>query len=202
MKEKLYDGEPNNQKFTANKHQCIKWILRAQSEAYETDSGSFYEPSCSELHVLKPMKMCSHCGAIKFEFEPPTFCCDNGRIKLAETNVPAELEDLLTSQSDEAKYFRKNIRVYNSPFSFICFVVNLDKDLSSSRKGVYTFRVQGQVYHDLPGLIPSDNEPRFFQLYFHDTVNEVENRMKIMKDGNATRPLMKKIMKIMEEKLI
>ncbi|GAA0158934.1 hypothetical protein LIER_15837 [Lithospermum erythrorhizon] len=103
---------------------------------------------------LMKLIMCSHCGAMKFEFEPPTFCCDNGRIKLAETIVPAELEDLLTSQSDEAKDFQKNIRVFNSMFSFTCFVVNIDKHLASSRKRVYTFRVQGQIYHDLPGLIP------------------------------------------------
>ncbi|GAA0145810.1 hypothetical protein LIER_05912 [Lithospermum erythrorhizon] len=82
-------------------------------------------------------------------------------------------------------------------FSLTSFGANFDKELASSRKGVYTFRINGQVYHDLPGLIPGRNGPCFFQLYFHDTANEIENRLKIMKDGNVDQNLMHKIKRIL-----
>ncbi|GAA0170490.1 hypothetical protein LIER_24735 [Lithospermum erythrorhizon] len=76
--------------------------------------------------------------------------------------------------------------------------VNLDKELASNRKGVYTFQVQGQVYQVLPRLVPYNDKPSYFQLYFHDTDNEVQNRMKIMEQGSLSEALVKNIMKILE----
>ncbi|KAG5581280.1 hypothetical protein H5410_051907 [Solanum commersonii] len=37
-----------------------------------------------------------------------------------------------------------------------------DKEIASARKGVCTFRAQGQIYHDLPSLVPRDNNPCYF----------------------------------------
>ena len=82
--------------------------------------------------------------------------------------------------------------------AFTSFGVHLDKDLASSRKGVYSFKVKGQVYHDLPALVPNSSGPCYFQLYFHDTMNEIANRLGILKDGSATENMVKQIMKIME----
>ena len=62
----------------------------------------------------------------------------------------------------------------------------MDKNLASSRKEVYTFRAQAQIYHELPTLLPKDRL-RYFQLYFYDTKNEVQNRMKILQDGDQVR---------------
>ena len=157
-----------------------------------------YVPSCSELHKLKDTHTCAHCGAKKFEFECPTFCCDNGKIKLANANVPSELEDLFIGQSEEAQEFRKNIRGINCMFAFTSFGVNYDKEFASSRKGIYTFKAVGQVYHDLPGLKPGSNGPRYFQLYFHDTAHEIQNRMNIIKDGSVHESLIKKVKRTLE----
>ncbi|GAA0166574.1 hypothetical protein LIER_40214 [Lithospermum erythrorhizon] len=110
--------------------------------------------------------------------------------------TPNELHDLFVGQSEEAKEFRKNIRAINCMFTFTSFGANFDKKLASSRKDVYTFRVNGQVYHDLPSLTPDRNGPCFFQLYFHDTANEIENRLKIMKD-DVDQNLMEKIKRIL-----
>ncbi|XP_057803005.1 uncharacterized protein LOC131018296 [Salvia miltiorrhiza] len=107
----------------------------------------------SLLHELKNVPDCIHCGARIFEYEPPTFCCDNGKVKLAFSEVPTQLDELFTAQSEEAIDFRRNIRAYNSIFSFTSFGVKLDKELASARQGVYYFRAQGMVYHDLPGLM-------------------------------------------------
>lgn len=71
--------------------------------------------SLVDLHELKPMNICRYCEARKFEFESPTFCCDNGKIKLANSVMPSEMIDLFTgNQSHKAVDFRKRIRVYNS----------------------------------------------------------------------------------------
>ncbi|KAL3515051.1 hypothetical protein ACH5RR_021953 [Cinchona calisaya] len=106
--------------------------------------------------------------AKKFQYESTSFCCDNGNIKLACPEISEELHDLFTSQSEESIEFQRNIRAYNNIFSFMSFGVKLNKDLASNKKGVYTFRVQGQIYHDLPGLIPNEDGRIYFQLYFYD----------------------------------
>ena len=159
---------------------------------------TLYEPMCSGLHKLKKMHRCSHCDAMKFEYEPPGFCCDNGKIKLASTDIPQDLFDLFTSQSEESNFFLKQIRAYNCIFSFTSFGVKLDKGLASGKRGVYTFRVQGQIYHDLPGLMPNENGPEYFQLYFHDTANEFENRMSIISNGSLKEKIVEKLMRILE----
>ena len=42
------------------------------------------------------------CGAKRFEFEPPTFCCDNGKIELAPTKIPDDLQELFLGRSEES----------------------------------------------------------------------------------------------------
>ncbi|XP_057791098.1 uncharacterized protein LOC131008222 [Salvia miltiorrhiza] len=152
----------------------------------------------SILNELKKVSDCTYCGATKFEYEPPTFCCDNGKVILPFSEIPEELYELFTSESQEAMDFRRNIRSYNSIFSFTSFEVKLDKELASSRRGIYSFRAQGMVYHDLPGLTPQDSTPCFFQLYFYETGSEVENRMNIMQNQNISETVVKKIIKILE----
>ena len=149
------------------------------------------------MHKLKNVPPCTYCGAKKFEYEPPNMCCQNGKIKLVGAKIPEELFSLFTSHSDEAKEFQDNIRLYNSIFSFTSFGVTLDKELASAKKGVYTFRAQGQIYHDLPSLLPSDGIPRFFQLYFYDNGNELHNRMGTIGGAKFNEVIMKKLMRIL-----
>ncbi|XP_049382812.1 uncharacterized protein LOC125847172 [Solanum stenotomum] len=66
-------------------------------------------------------------------------------------------------------------------------------------KRVYNFKAQGQIYHDLPSLIPKDEKPRYFQLYFYDTDHEMVNRMSILEDAKLSEELMGKIRKIMNQ---
>lgn len=135
---------------------------------------------------------------MRLEFEPPSFCCQKGKIRLRNVELPEELYELYTSNSKAAEEFRKHIRAYNSIFSFTSFGARLDKELASSKQGVYTFRVQGQIYHHLPALIPEANAPRYLQLYFYDTENELNNRLNILKDVNLNERIVKKLMKILE----
>nr|XP_027120740.1 uncharacterized protein LOC113737757 [Coffea arabica] len=136
---------------------------------------------------------------MRLEFEPPSFCCQKGKIRLRNVELSEELYELYTSNSKEAEEFRKHIRAYNSIFSFTSFGARLDKELASSKQGVYTFIVQGQIYHHLPALIPEANAPRYLQLYFYDTENELNNRLNILKDVNLNERIVKKLMEILEE---
>ncbi|XP_020242960.1 uncharacterized protein LOC109821181 [Asparagus officinalis] len=177
----------------------VKWLLRATQSEYQFQGNTFYNPSCSELHQMKVVPHCIHCGAKKFEHEVPTFCCDNERIKLASTHVHPTLYSLFKSNTTKAIEFRKNIRKYNNLFSFTSFGATIDKSLASSTNGVYTFRAQGQIYHHLPGLIPNTDKPAFFQLYFHDCDNELHNRMKILQNNIIDEGVMKMVMEILKD---
>lgn len=84
-------------------------------------------------HVLRKVADCRHCGALRFPFEGPTFCCRKGKVGLFTPDVPEELRRLFTSQDDEdAKYFREHIRYFNSHFSFTSLGVTLDRRVSTA----------------------------------------------------------------------
>nr|XP_016507198.1 PREDICTED: uncharacterized protein LOC107824907 [Nicotiana tabacum] len=120
---------------------------------------------------------CKFCRAKKFEYEPPGFCCNNGTVKLTSHRMPAELRNLYIGNNAESKHFRTYIRTYNNLFAFTALGVNYDKDLAKRNRGIYTFRVQGQMYHLIDDLYPKERGPRNLQLYFYDNANELKNRM-------------------------
>ncbi|GER35584.1 Phosphatidylinositol 3,5-trisphosphate 5-phosphatase 2, partial [Striga asiatica] len=78
-------------------------------------------------------------------------------------------------------------------FSFTSLGVKLDKDLASAKQGVYTFRAQGVVYHDLPCLLL-----KYFQLYFVETEREVENRINIFRNSSLSECTVNKLISVLE----
>ena len=128
-------------------------------------------------HCLRPPIICGHCGAKKFEFESKGFCCSSGDVVLKLNDSPDELYELFTSLSDEAQEFKTCVRLYNANFAFASLGVKCDDNLCKANKGVYTFRVQGQVHHIIKQLIPEDKPPSFLQLYFYDTEHELQHRL-------------------------
>ncbi|KAJ9558517.1 hypothetical protein OSB04_013131 [Centaurea solstitialis] len=96
------------------------------------------------------------------------FCCLEGKIKLAYSPIPEDLYELFTSQSEMGKLFRRNIRAYNTNFSFTSMGVTLDNSTANMTSGVYTFRAHGTIYHKIDQLVPRDGQPRHLQLYFYD----------------------------------
>lgn len=62
-------------------------------------------------------------------------------------------------------------------FAFTSLGVNYDRDLARRNCGIYTFRVQGKMYHFINDLLPSSQAAKNLQLYFYDTDNELANRM-------------------------
>ncbi|XP_058183968.1 uncharacterized protein LOC131301611 [Rhododendron vialii] len=148
----------------------------------ETNGQRLREVHLFQPHELRSMANCQFCRAKRFQNEPPTFCCHNEEVILTSPSVPSYLRNLFTSQTVEALEFRKHIRAYNSIFGFISFGITLDKRLANSTRGVYTFHAQGQIYHELPSLIPSATSPCYFRLYFYDTDNELQDRLDIMEN--------------------
>ncbi|KAM0870261.1 hypothetical protein ACQ4PT_040133 [Festuca glaucescens] len=151
-----------------------------QSEQNDDPYDFVYHNLPKKHHVLKTVPDCIHCGAMKLQYEGPAFCCRKGKVKIATPEVPQELRRLFTSQVDaDAKYFRKHIRYFNTHFSFTSLGVTLDKTVSSAaRTGVYTFRAQGALYYKMDDLVPGDKGPRHLQLYFYDTDETLEHRLK------------------------
>lgn len=127
--------------------------------------------------VLPEVLCCSYCHAVKFYSETSNFCCQEGRIVLSSNELPYVMQNLLTSNSEEATLFRTYIRTYNNTFAFTSYGVRVDKNFTRQNMGIYTFRVQGQVYHFMTDLQPKEKEAKNLQLYLHDTNNEIENRL-------------------------
>ena len=90
-------------------------------------------------HVLRKVPNCLYCGAMRFQYEPPGFCCMKGKIKVHVPQVPDELKRLFTSQADnDAKYFWQNIRYFNSHFSFTSLGVTVDREVATvAGTGIY-----------------------------------------------------------------
>ncbi|PKU86419.1 hypothetical protein MA16_Dca025242 [Dendrobium catenatum] len=151
----------------------------------------------SELYFLEHPRSCIYCNAKIFQFEPPTFCCYNGEVQLAPTKVNEELYELFNSCSSNSNEFRSKIRAYNSIFAFTSFGAHIDNNLANARKGIYTFRAQGQIYHSLPPITKSSNGPCYFQLYIYDTDAETKNRLNVLEDLNLSEGLVKKLMDIL-----
>uniref|UniRef100_A0A8C4Q354 STPR domain-containing protein n=1 Tax=Eptatretus burgeri TaxID=7764 RepID=A0A8C4Q354_EPTBU len=102
---------------------------------------------------------CQFCRALKWGGESPGMCCSNGKVSLP----PQPLRDLLAESSLTSDSFLKLIRKYNSAFQMTSFGAHV------VREGGWmpTFKVQGQVYHLIGSLLPSQNcKPSFLQIYF------------------------------------
>ena len=83
--------------------------------------------------VLRKVPICEYCGAIRFPSEGPGFCCRQGKVNIVNTPVPDDLQRLFTSQTDrDALYFRKNIRYFNSHFSFTSFGADVDHRVATA----------------------------------------------------------------------
>lgn len=128
--------------------------------------------------LLPNVPNCKCCGAKRIYAEPPTFCCSLGEINLLPSEMPYELAQMYLSNTEDAKEFRNCVRSYNNMFAFTSMGVHCDKKFAKRNSGIYTFRVQGQLYHFIDQLVPSNKEnPKNLQLYFFDTEHELSNRM-------------------------
>ena len=122
---------------------------------------------------------CSNCGALKFEKETDSLCCSKGKIQLDEFPQPQTfLQHLYEGIDRNGKHFLANIRKYNSAFQMTSFGCN-----EVSMAGFNpSFRIQGQVYHLIGSIVPTQGEShKFSQIYFIDNEeSEVATRSAIV----------------------
>ncbi|XP_071926211.1 uncharacterized protein [Coffea arabica] len=128
--------------------------------------------------TLPNVPHCQHCGAKKFYLEPPGFCCSNGGVSLVQHALPYDLVRLFTGTDEESTEFQRNIRTINNNLAFTTFAAKYDRNLTKNSHGIYTFRVQGQVYHLLSSLSPSASPPTGIQLLFYDYDEELSLRLR------------------------
>ena len=98
-------------------------------------------------HMLKPIADCQHCGAKRFEYETPGFCCHNETVELNAPDVPDEIIKLWSSAIPDARHFRNNIMFFNGHFPFTSLYCHLDSATATMRNsGIYSFRAHRQIY--------------------------------------------------------
>lgn len=137
--------------------------------------------------------MCPSCNALlwKAEVNRPSsgndegafsLCCYNGKVELPDVRQPDDTYiELFRGETAISKYFLKNIRRFNSMFSFTSMGGKIDHKINRGN-APYTFRLSGENYHSLGSLLPSrDDKARFSQLYIYDTENEVSNRQRVFR---------------------
>src|ERR1043165_5916845 len=169
------------------------------------------EEDCRDgRHRLDRMNIiCRHCLALRWEGEPEGLCCSKGQILLAQLNPPPEiLEFLLTGEDpDTNKPFIDQIRAYNQIFAFTSIGgAKLDTNLANAKKGVYTYKIQGQHYHQHGSLMPEfyedeEPKPKFAQIYFYDglDINTQTNRRYNLMEGTLNHNMLLQLTKELYE---
>ncbi|KAI3891087.1 hypothetical protein MKW98_007392 [Papaver atlanticum] len=170
--------------------------------------GITYKVGFKKFH-LPPPGTCPKWQAMIFYREPKGFCCSDGKVVLPFVAPPIELLELYDDQMEVGVHFRRYVQRYNQCFSLTSIWVNYDRELADNdnREGVYTFRVQGDIYHRIGSLLPPvvENEtdppttvrPRYIQMYIYDTDNEINWRME--EGGNdLNREVMEKLRIILD----
>ncbi|KAI3737814.1 hypothetical protein L2E82_27827 [Cichorium intybus] len=116
-----------------------------------------------------------------------SLCCGYGKVELPNLKEPpSNYKKLYRSLDCKGKYFMKNIRRYNSMFSFTSMGGKVDSSINKG-KAPYIFRLSGQNFHRLGSLLPQNgSKPKFSQLYIYDTENENSNRQTTF--GGSKKP--------------
>ncbi|XP_057421492.1 uncharacterized protein LOC130715411 [Lotus japonicus] len=155
------------------------------------DCGSFmwYEERVDKPHRPKKPKF--------------SICCQRGKVQLPLLLEPPEILQTLLSYEGgrRSAKFREKIRAFNSMFAFTSMGAKIDHTVNI-RPGPYVYKISGQNYHKIGGLIPEEGEtPKFCQLYIHDTENEIQNRMCSFKKGAKAEELDATIVEDLKEML-
>ncbi|CAG8703702.1 19331_t:CDS:2 [Gigaspora margarita] len=85
-------------------------------------------------------------------------------------NAPESIMKLLTQDSltTEEPYL-KHICSFNFIFSFTSMGASINPELANRAHGIYTYRLQGAIYHQISLLLPDENFiPKFSQIYIYD----------------------------------
>lgn len=166
--------------------------FRFNSATFDEDDPLF------NLHENYNMSYrCKYCCAKLFTNETSSLCCDHGNISFPRLKqLPPKLIEYLTDDTNEARWFRKNVRPLNSS---LCFA-SLGYTNKTLPRG--SFKVHGDLSHNIAEQLapPAVGEkPKFMSIYFYDTENELDNRMNFgYWNGNDT-PVARRVVKNLQD---
>ena len=189
-------------KFRKKNHKKIKKLKKGKESYKSFFIDDDFDEDKYPVHYLGKMnKECTKCGALMFEGECFrgnnkifTLCCGDGKVTLPKLKkLPDKLIEYLTMNTEEAVYFRKNIRQINSALCFASMGCN-DKSLAYG-----TFKIQGQICHRMEETFSKGAQ--FASIYFFDTDNELENRMNFgyMPKGTIGEKVIRELQTIIHE---
>lgn len=136
--------------------------------------GFSYDPQVDYAsHTLLSIggltKICRFCSAQCFVNERPGLCCNDGKVRLDPLQPPSDLaiRSLYEDNFALSANFIKDVRKYNSCFQMTSFGVD-----GTSEHIWSTFRIHGQIYHQIGSLLPLlGRQPKFAQIYFVGDTN-------------------------------
>lgn len=174
--------ETINQKSKRLKIEKEKLAVKKQNNKNEMLNAAFnYDKNCNyklyeHTYIGKMNHVCEYCRALKFQKETKSMCCSNGKVSLMPMKAPPEpLLEYISGDSSTSKHFIQNIRKYNSSFQMTSFGAT-----KIFKEGFMpTFKVQGQIYHNIGSLMPIEkNTEKFLQIYFMgDSEKEKSKRL-------------------------
>lgn len=166
-------------------------------------------PSSAYLDLGDCNQVCQHCEAKFWLAESlkahspngrPRYnrCCRGGQVRLP---LPRDPPDIIKELFRD-RHFMDNIRAYNMMFAMTSFGATVDDSINDGT-GPYVFKVQGQISHWMGSLCPpTDQNPRFLQMYIYDTCNEVCNRLRYFggqEAGDLKTEIVDKLIKVFDE---
>jgi hypothetical protein len=134
-----------------------------------------FPPKVNPFSLGNMDNICNLCQALKFRGENHN-CCHGGKVQLPPlAPYPQQMKELLTLNTAQSCNFREHIRRYNSSVAFASFGANI---ISPLGRGLYAFRLHGQIYHR-SGLLhsPHGTTPSYSQLYIMEGQQAVDTRL-------------------------
>ena len=128
---------------------------------------------------------CDLCNGLYFPGEMTTRgkfmrCCHNGKIIEKGRIYPEEFRNLFVGSHPFSLDFFRDIRLYNSLFSFASMGAQVEMPKGS---GPYCFRIHGSIYHQTSNLHPLEpGQEKYAQLYILDSDQALRQRMKITRN--------------------
>ena len=151
---------------------------RCNVDCWELNSVSYYDVGASNLEF-------TFCGAYGYKGENkgtqnrPHFgerCCSKGCKRLQRfPDLPEVFMNLFTQDDPQAKYFRKNIRFFNSGMAMASVQVT---DATVKKFGPVAFKVSGQMFRRVGPMLQQEGSvsPACMQTYFYDAEYQAQHR--------------------------
>ena len=161
----------------------------------QCDIDLFQPHRCEYYSVGGMTYQCDYCQALGFEDENRSnkkntrhygkLCCNQGKVIVDSIpSPPPEMLPLWTESSQEARFFRDNMRAINAQLNFGSLQVT-DKTVRGT--GPASFKVCGALNRRVGSIMAEQGseEPRCIQTYFYDNHSQDITRARIVTTGGA-----------------